>query len=93
VALAAERYSASRGKRLFASYVVTAAASVTVELRANGKRGARGAQRASTQARPGRNVLALSVPRSTRPGRYTLLLTATANGQRSNDRATVTVRK
>jgi hypothetical protein len=88
MALGSTRYSVARGKRLSTGYVITTAATVVAELRVRGK-----AQRSTRIARPGRNTLALSVPRTTRPGRYTLVLTATSPGQKTTDRATVTVRK
>jgi hypothetical protein len=92
VALASQRYAVRRGKRLSTRYVITAQATLTAVLRPTGK-GRRTARKANIRARAGRNKLSLRIPRSARPGSYRLVLTATADGRKTTDRATVKVRR
>jgi hypothetical protein len=86
VALAANRLRARPRKRLTLRYAATTAA--TVELRV--LRGRRRVARVRGRAHGGRNTIRLRAPR--RAGRYRLRLTAvSADGQRTTDRARLTV--
>jgi hypothetical protein len=84
-AFSAARYSAS-GRRVPVAYVSTARARVTLELR----RGSRLVQRVRATVGAGRHSARLRAP--SRPGAYTLRLTAVAGTQRATDRARLTIR-
>jgi hypothetical protein len=86
VALAADRLRARPRQRLTLRYAATTTA--TVELRV--LRGARRVARVRGNARSGRNTIRLRAPRGA--GRYRLQITAvTADGQRTTDRAQLTI--